>query len=210
MWGKQKTPLLLNVYKQKLDIFLFIYFLYYSMELIVIIVGGFMLWITIGILFPDVFKKRCANCGKKHVQSKEYEDTRIGNSIIFGSSQCFDEWHKRHSICEICHKWERHTEHTIQHKFKRQYFYFCSSEHKEQFRKSNPDLFFEGHKRHSIPSDIRKIVFKRDNGKCVKCGSDKEIQYDHIIPVSKGGATSVENIEILCQDCNRSKSDKIE
>ena len=27
------------------------------MELIVIIVGGFMLWITIGILFPDVFKK---------------------------------------------------------------------------------------------------------------------------------------------------------
>ena len=180
------------------------------MEILVIIIGGFMLWVIIGIFFPNAFKNSCAYCNKKHVQSKVYWNEKIGKSVTFGNQECYNKWHKEHSICEICNKWERYNESTIEHKFKRQYFYFCSLEHKEQFRASNPHLFFEGHKRHSIPSDVRKIIYKRDNGRCVRCGSDKEIEYDHIIPVSKGGSSTTNNIEILCQDCNRSKFDKIE
>jgi hypothetical protein len=59
------------------------------------------------------------------------------------------------------------------------------------------------------PTDVRRAVFERDGGRCVECGSNFDLQYDHILPVALGGATSVENLQILCADCNRRKSDSI-
>ncbi len=60
-----------------------------------------------------------------------------------------------------------------------------------------------------IPRDLRLAVFERDGGKCVECGSSFDIQYDHILPFARGGATTFENLQILCGDCNRQKSDHI-
>ncbi|MBF0103144.1 MAG: HNH endonuclease, partial [Desulfobacterales bacterium] len=42
-----------------------------------------------------------------------------------------------------------------------------------------------------------------------RCGSRENLEYDHIIPVSKGGSNTARNIELLCEKCNREKSDKI-
>jgi len=63
--------------------------------------------------------------------------------------------------------------------------------------------------REHIPSEVQIKVWKRDNGKCVLCGSTENLHFDHIIPVSKGGSNSVDNIQILCSKCNLKKSDKI-
>lgn len=60
-----------------------------------------------------------------------------------------------------------------------------------------------------IPSDIKEIVYVRDKGCCVTCGSKENIEFDHIIPFSKGGSNSVNNIQLLCLKCNRAKSNKI-
>lgn len=62
----------------------------------------------------------------------------------------------------------------------------------------------------AIPSDVRREVWRRDNGKCVKCGSREKLEYDHIIPVAKGGSNTARNIELLCEICNRSKSASIQ
>ena len=51
-----------------------------------------------------------------------------------------------------------------------------------------------------IPSDVRKAVYQRDGGRCVNCGGTG-VEYDHVIPVSKGGGNSVNNIQLLCQEC---------
>lgn len=59
--------------------------------------------------------------------------------------------------------------------------------------------------RAKIPDDVRLLVFQRDNGKCVRCGSGTELQIDHIIPVSLGGASTPENLQVLCGSCNRAK-----
>jgi len=63
--------------------------------------------------------------------------------------------------------------------------------------------------REPIPEDVRFAVWRRDQSKCVKCGSKENLEFDHIIPVSKGGSNTERNIQILCEKCNREKSDKI-
>lgn len=60
-------------------------------------------------------------------------------------------------------------------------------------------------KRGPIPDDLKQLVWTRDKGRCQKCGSNTELQFDHIIPVSLGGATAAENLQILCGPCNRRK-----
>ncbi len=60
-----------------------------------------------------------------------------------------------------------------------------------------------------IPADVRSEVWYRDGGKCVICGATEYLEFDHNIPLSKGGATSVENLQILCRKCNSEKSDSI-
>jgi Holliday junction DNA helicase RuvB len=64
--------------------------------------------------------------------------------------------------------------------------------------------------RDSIPSEVRREVWRRDGGKCARCGSRENLEYDHIIPVSMGGSSTARNIELLCETCNRSKGGSIE
>lgn len=62
-----------------------------------------------------------------------------------------------------------------------------------------------------IPSEVKKEVWKRDQGKCVICGSNKNLHFDHDLPFSKGGTSiTAKNIRLLCMDHNLSKADKIE
>lgn len=68
---------------------------------------------------------------------------------------------------------------------------------------------FNQPKREPIPQDIMDQVWNRDGGKCVKCGSQENLEFDHIIPHSKGGANSYRNLQILCKKCNIEKSNKI-
>jgi hypothetical protein len=65
----------------------------------------------------------------------------------------------------------------------------------------------------NIPNQIKMKVNRRDNFVCQKCRKnvmDEEVNYDHIIPFSKGGPTDVSNIQILCEVCNKSKGNSYE
>ncbi len=66
----------------------------------------------------------------------------------------------------------------------------------------------EQNSRH-IPRDIRQRVWSRYGGRCAECNSDQYLEYDHIIPVAKGGGNSDNNVQLLCRRCNLTKSDKI-
>ncbi|MQA00379.1 MAG: hypothetical protein GEU80_13805 [Dehalococcoidia bacterium] len=64
-------------------------------------------------------------------------------------------------------------------------------------------------RRERIPDEVRAFVWHRDDGRCTQCGAEDDLQFDHVIPVAKGGGNAPENIQVLCGDCNRAKSDSI-
>jgi len=75
---------------------------------------------------------------------------------------------------------------------------------------SNDDSQKANENRDAIPSEVRREVWRRDGGKCVKCGSRERLEFDHIIPFTKGGSNTARNIELLCEICNRAKSATIQ
>lgn len=59
--------------------------------------------------------------------------------------------------------------------------------------------------RDPIPTEVKTEVWRRDAGACVQCGSNENLEFDHIIPLSMGGANTIRNLQLLCMTCNRSK-----
>ncbi len=63
--------------------------------------------------------------------------------------------------------------------------------------------------RRRIPRDVRQRVWQKYGGRCAECNADTYLEFDHIIPVAKGGGNSDTNVQLLCRNCNLTKSDHI-
>jgi 5-methylcytosine-specific restriction endonuclease McrA len=50
--------------------------------------------------------------------------------------------------------------------------------------------------------EVRAEIFARDGRACALCGSDDNLQIDHIIPVKDGGLATSDNLRVLCRTCN--------
>ena len=61
----------------------------------------------------------------------------------------------------------------------------------------------------TIPREVMLKVVRRDGQICQECNEpvrDDEVEFDHIIPFSKGGRSTVENLRLIHKSCNRKKS----
>lgn len=71
-----------------------------------------------------------------------------------------------------------------------------------------------------LPEWLKRAIYFKGNGVCQKCGcdlsnafrinKDRQLQYDHIVPLEKGGMNDPTNFQILCESCNQTKGCKIE
>ncbi len=61
---------------------------------------------------------------------------------------------------------------------------------------------------HGVPVGLLKTIAERDEV-CQMCGSDQNLQYDHLHPRSEGGKGSLDNLQLLCQECNVFKSNHL-
>jgi hypothetical protein len=59
-----------------------------------------------------------------------------------------------------------------------------------------------------VPAKLRWEVFKRDDFRCVTCGSRDDLAADHVVPESAGGEATLENLQTLCRSCNSRKGSR--
>jgi len=55
----------------------------------------------------------------------------------------------------------------------------------------------------------RTNIYRRDDYKCIYCGSNENLTLDHVIPKSKGGGNTWENLATCCSSCNVRKGDTL-
>lgn len=80
----------------------------------------------------------------------------------------------------------------------------------KQTRVSRRELRDLSHVR-MIPSAVKLEVWKRDRGRCVKCGRQENLHFDHDLPFSRGGTSLLaRNIQLLCARHNLAKKNRIE
>jgi 5-methylcytosine-specific restriction endonuclease McrA len=53
----------------------------------------------------------------------------------------------------------------------------------------------------------RQNIFKRDNSQCQYCGSTRDLTLDHVMPRSRGGKSTWDNLITACKSCNSRKGD---
>jgi 5-methylcytosine-specific restriction endonuclease McrA len=68
---------------------------------------------------------------------------------------------------------------------------------------SNPERYWKA------PPVSRREVLRRDNHTCQYCGSSKRLTLDHVIPRSKGGQHTWNNVVTACEHCNSRKGDRL-
>lgn len=66
----------------------------------------------------------------------------------------------------------------------------------------NPERFWK------VPPVNRREVLKRDHHACQYCGSTKKLTLDHVLPRSRGGLHTWDNVVTACETCNGRKSDR--
>lgn len=64
--------------------------------------------------------------------------------------------------------------------------------------------------RADIPTLTRKLVLRRDNHHCRRCGGGEFLQLDHVVPWSQFGPDRSDNLETLCDLCNNARSNFLE
>ncbi len=65
--------------------------------------------------------------------------------------------------------------------------------------------------RGKVSNQLRFEIFERDGYKCRYCGRGEDeckLEVDHIKPISKGGKSTYDNLQTLCEDCNKQKDNK--
>lgn len=160
-------------------------------------------------LNEHLIELRCQHCKKKFPYYNEDLDNIDLSELIDG----INEYLERREI-EVTNPWIRSS--VIDLNFEGQtksspatYPFIIYSELEAKSLRRRKKTIAVKEKTRRIPQDVKDKVWNRDGGKCTQCGSKENLEFDHIIPFSKGGANTYRNIELLCEPCNRIKSDKI-
>lgn len=83
---------------------------------------------------------------------------------------------------------------------------------REKMKDAQKEYQQKQRKQRRISYAARYKLFERCGARCQICGAAARdgatLEIDHIVPVSKGGGSELDNLQVLCLACNRGKSDR--
>lgn len=130
--------------------------------------------------------RQCWTC-KREAFRRSYEKNRDKYNARRRSRYAEDDTH-RQKILDTNRKWAADNPETVN----------LISRLKKQARRSAGNL---------TVAEWRSVL-EEFGGQCLACESDDPVTIDHVIPISKGGSNTRDNVQPLCGSCNSSKSDK--
>ena len=68
---------------------------------------------------------------------------------------------------------------------------------------------FRSKRKQKIGRGLSRQVMERDGYRCIACATHLNLSCDHIIPESKGGPTTLDNLQTMCRSCNSSKGARL-
>jgi 5-methylcytosine-specific restriction endonuclease McrA len=78
------------------------------------------------------------------------------------------------------------------------------------WRRVGPTIVVQKKRRVRLPKrSVQRKVYKRDGRRCCNCGSTERLTIDHIVPRSRGGSNALDNLQVLCHDCNQAKGNSL-
>lgn len=144
--------------------------------------------------------------GKFFTAAQRYKDGEAYPELVKVYEKIKDGIWVYNGIFELVDAWQEKVENRKVFKFKLE-ITDLTIDQKEARYEEVKDL---DHNR-MIPTTVKLEVWKRDDGKCITCGSRDNLHFDHILPFSKGGTSlKAENIQLLCARHNLQKSAKIQ
>jgi len=171
--------------------------------------------------------KRCSRCGETKPRTEFYADSRASDGLQSACKMCdrarSQTWkaenpRKRIAQIEKClaqRKPEKHRRearrHYIKHRIKilarrarkrAMALEYARTKRREHRRRRRARLAGLGE--HYTAQEWRELCAAY-GGRCLRCGKIGELEPDHVMPLSKGGDDTIENIQPLCPNCNKHK-----
>ncbi|HEV7345488.1 MAG TPA: HNH endonuclease [Devosia sp.] len=130
-------------------------------------------------------RSSCKVCGAEFFVQCEYQERGV----------CFE------CVRILAHEWAmKHTGEPIAP--------FSTQEQIEEYEANRP-RGRQSTPKAAISPALRKLVLERDAYRCQQCGDHHDLHIDHVFPESKGGATTAENLQVLCGPCNLRKGARV-
>lgn len=117
------------------------------------------------------------------------------------------EFRPRFKICKKCESKSRSERRTLNWEWEKEYKRRWRETNKAKSKVYNKVDCANSRADDKITAADVRLVIERDGYKCVQCDSKVRIELDHIVPLAKGGTNCLDNLQILCHDCNHRKGD---
>lgn len=156
--------------------------------------------------------KACTRCGETKAKTEFYADPRNVDGLYFWCKACFNA-HGRASYDPKVARIRRLRWLEKEGSKQKVYLKTARWRHKNLERARESVRRYQARKFGSQIGEVDyRVIWARDNGLCHICGTEvapNDVHYDHIIPLSRGGSHSMENIAVAHSTCNLRKNDKL-
>ena len=146
----------------------------------------------------DLPTKACATCGREFRKNPEYSYA-VWAKIRHCSKKCAgNNRPRRYATCEQCGSEFATRAERVER--------FCSTECYGKHCRT--ERFPVAGRRHGLnfTARMRRELLVLADGRCARCGTTEELEFDHVQPLFQGGENTVANGQVLCRSCHREKT----